>query len=207
MHKYVFLSFLFDGLACGLFTAPIGNPGLPSATLGPDSTSFPVQTLAVISDHQGNNSIVDICHFSLEIPKDWKSQVIDSGNQPNSGRPCSGYALTNLNGQLTLIIKPGDRLVEAFQTCPAGTVSVQYTSTFIVRYPDPVSNGFVYSYAPLIAGPNDGHLYMCQTPPALWIAGTLFTVELTKQNNWFDQRDLDIVDGIIESIKVPPYQY
>ncbi len=207
MWRYTFLTLLLSSVACGLSIVPIESPGLPSGTLRPAGTPFPAYTPAQMSDYVGNNSKVDICNFSLEIPESWKPQVIDTGNQGNSGRPCSGYALTNSDGQLMLTIKPGDRLVEAFQTCPAGTVTIQYTSMYIVRYPDPVVNGFVYSYASLIGGPNNKREYLCQTPPALWIAGTLFTAELTKQNNWFDQQDLDIVDGIIESIKVPPYQY
>jgi hypothetical protein len=202
MWKYIILVFLLSSLACSLFSIPSVHPASSPMNLQP--TTLPFRTPAVMSDYEGTNSRIDICNFSLEIPSDWRSEAISSGDQINADGPCHGYALTNSDSLLTLTIKPDNHLVELFQTCPAGTIIIQYTSMYIVRFPDVVNNGFVYSYSPVLVGPEGNRLFMCQTPPALWVAGTFFDAQLTKRDGRFYQMDLDTVDKIIQSITVHP---
>lgn len=206
MRQYILGGLLLSALACSVFSAPLPI-SLPSPKASPESMQPIQSTPAIAPDYVGSISRIRICNFSLEIPQGWQSREIDSVSGSETTATCPGYALTSPDHQLTLTLKRDERIQEAFQTCPAGTVIIQYTSMYIVRLPDAAHGGFVYSYSPLVAGPEGKRLFLCQTPPALWIAGTFFTAELTKQNDRFDQMDLDTVDKMIQSIMMPAYQY
>ncbi len=206
MWRYIFVGLLLATLACNVFSAPLPI-SLPSPKASPESMQPIQSTPAIAPDYVGSISQIRICNFSLKIPQGCQSREIDSVSGSETTATCPGYVLTGPDHQLTLTLKRDERIQEAFQTCPAGTVIIQYTSMYIVRLPDAAHGGFVYSYSPLVAGPEKERLFLCQTPPSLWIAGTFFTAKLTKQDDRFDQRDLDTVDKIIQSIMVPVYQY
>ena len=206
MQRCIFVGLVLGTLACNVFSAPLPIP-LTSPNASPESMQTIQSTPAIAPDYVGGISRIRICNFSLEIPQGWQSQEIDPVSKSKTATACPGYDLTSPDHQLTLTLKPDERPQEAFQTCPAGTVIIQYTSMYIVRLPDTAHGGFVYSYSPLVAGPEGERLFLCQTPPALWVAGTFFTAELTKQDDRFDQMDLDTVDQMIQSIMVPAYQY
>jgi hypothetical protein len=211
MWKSFFWLSLLSIVACNIFTTQSIHTQESPIFTQPSHTPFPAQTIGTNSSHEGNFSSIDICNFSLDMPRDWYLNAIGPTPQPNANGICPGYVLTRFDGLVTLTIKPDYSIGEAYQPCPAGTVIIKILADYlyIVRTPDPINNGFVYSNSSVLFDANStNQINACQTPHAILIGKTFFIAELDKKNQRFDQEvDVDPVDKIIESIRLPPFQY